>query len=171
MDNKIKVSDITITAMMAALVFVGTYFFKFPTLFGYTHLGDCMIILTVCLFGTKKGAIAGAIGAGLSDLLGGYAVWVIPTMAFKALWAIVMGLIAYKLLPKFKFNWLVGAIVGAVVHVVCYTLMKIPLFGLSYAIARIPVISAQSAWGVAVGGILFTVFANIPAIKKTISYE
>ena len=169
MDNKIKVSDITITAMMAALVFVGTYFFKFPTLFGYTHLGDCMIILTVCLFGTKKGAIAGAIGAGLSDLLGGYAVWVIPTMTFKALWAIVMGLIAYKLLPKFKFNWLVGAIVGAVVHVVCYTLMKIPLFGLSYAIARIPVISAQRAWGIVGGGILFTVFANIPAIKKNLA--
>ena len=49
---------------MAALVFTGTYFFKIPTAFGYTHLGDCMIILTVCLFGTRRGMLAGAIGAG-----------------------------------------------------------------------------------------------------------
>ena len=43
-----------ITGLMAALVFTGTYFFKIPTAFGYTHLGDCMIILTVCLFGTLR---------------------------------------------------------------------------------------------------------------------
>ena len=40
--------DISIIGLMSALVFVGTYFFKIPSAFGYTHLGDCMIILTVC---------------------------------------------------------------------------------------------------------------------------
>ena len=59
-------TDIAIIGLMSALVFVGTYFFKIPTAFGYTHLGDCMIILTVCLFGTKRGVLAGAIGAGLA---------------------------------------------------------------------------------------------------------
>ena len=46
--------DMAITGLMAALVFTGTYFFKIPTAFGYTHLGDCMIILTVCLFGSRS---------------------------------------------------------------------------------------------------------------------
>ena len=55
--------DISIIGLMSALVFVGTYFFKIPSAFGYTHLGDCMIILTVCLFGTRRGVLAGAIGA------------------------------------------------------------------------------------------------------------
>lgn len=55
--------DMAITGLMAALVFTGTYFFKIPTAFGYTHLGDCMIILTVCLFGHPQGKLAGAIGA------------------------------------------------------------------------------------------------------------
>ena len=50
--------DMAITGLMAALVFTGTYFFKIPTAFGYTHLGDCMIILTVCLFGTRRGMLA-----------------------------------------------------------------------------------------------------------------
>ena len=75
--------DISIIGLMSALVFVGTYFFKIPSAFGYTHLGDCMIILTVCLFGTRRGVLAGAIGAGLSDFLGGYAVWVLPTMVLS----------------------------------------------------------------------------------------
>ena len=35
--------DISIIGLMSALVFVGTYFFKIPSAFGYTHLGDCMI--------------------------------------------------------------------------------------------------------------------------------
>ena len=108
--------DISIIGLMSALVFVGTYFFKIPSAFGYTHLGDCMIILTVCLFGTRRGVLAGAIGAGLSDFLGGYAVWVLPTMVLKGLWAFIAGTIAYKLLPNFKYSWLVGAIVGGIAH-------------------------------------------------------
>ena len=41
--------DISIIGLMSALVFVGTYFFKIPSAFGYTHLGDCMIILSAYL--------------------------------------------------------------------------------------------------------------------------
>ena len=89
--------DISIIGLMSALVFVGTYFFKIPSAFGYTHLGDCMIILTVCLFGTRRGVLAGAIGAGLSDFLGGYAVWVLPTMVLKGLWAFIAGTICRTL--------------------------------------------------------------------------
>ena len=52
--------DISIIGLMSALVFVGTYFFKIPSAFGYTHLGDCMIILTVCLFGTRRSPVPSA---------------------------------------------------------------------------------------------------------------
>ena len=52
--QKIRTVDITVTAAMAALVFLGTYIFKIPTISGYVHLGDCMILLTVALFGMKK---------------------------------------------------------------------------------------------------------------------
>ena len=109
--------DVAIIGLMAALVFTGTYFFKIPSAFGYTHLGDCMIILTVCLFGTRRGILAGAIGAGLSDFIGGYAVWVVPTMVLKGLWALIAGLITYKLLPGRKYSWLLGAIIGGIVVV------------------------------------------------------
>ena len=153
--NSVKIYDIVITGLMAALVFVGTYFFKIPTSFGYTHLGDCMIILTVCMFGTRKGVLAGAIGAGLSDLLGGYTVWVLPTMLFKGIWALIMGIVAYKLLPKVKFNWLIGASVCALVHIALYTLIKIPLYGMEYALLRIPIITGQTICGIVFGSALY----------------
>lgn len=158
--------DIVTVGMMSALVFLGTYLFKIPAPFGYTHLGDCMIILAVCLFGTKKGALAGAIGAGLSDLLGGYAVWVLPTAIIKASWALIMGLVAYKLLAKFKYGYVVGAIAGGIVHIILYTAVKVPLYGLGYAIVRVPVLSAQTVCGIIIGSVLYFVFEKIPAVRK-----
>ena len=67
-----SVKDITKTAMMAAITFIGIYTVKIPSLHGYSHMGDCMIFLSVLILGTRKGALAGGIGAALSDLLGGY---------------------------------------------------------------------------------------------------
>lgn len=158
--------DIAIIGLMSALVFVGTYFFKIPSAFGYTHLGDCMIILTVCLFGTRRGALAGAIGAGLSDFIGGYAVWVVPTMVLKGLWALIAGLITYKLLPNHKYSWLIGAVVGGIVHIAGYTLVKIPLYGMAVALGEIFTLSCQTAAGIVLGGVAYTVLSKSPAVRS-----
>ena len=158
--SKISQKDIAITGMMIALVFLGTFYFKIPTAFGYTHLGDCMIILATCLLGTKKGAVAGAFGAGLADLMGGYTAWVLPTMAFKAAWVIVMGFVAFKLLKKFRYNLWVGAIAGGLVHIVLYTLIKIPMFGVSYAFATLLTLSLQTLSGIVLGNIIFGMIKN-----------
>ena len=142
--------DMAITGLMAALVFTGTYFFKIPTAFGYTHLGDCMIILTVCLFGTRRGMLAGAIGAGLSDFIAGYAAWVLPTIVLKGGWALIMGLIMYRLLPHFKYSWLAGAVTGGIFHVIGYTFSKDPLYG-GVAMVECFTLVAQTAAGIVLG--------------------
>ena len=157
---KISQKDIAIEGMMIAMVFLGTFYFKIPTAFGYTHLGDCMIILATCLLGTKKGAVAGALGAGLADLIGGYTAWVLPTMAFKAAWVLVMGLVAFKLLKRFKYNLWIGAIVGGLVHILLYTLIKIPMFGASYALATLLTLSLQTLSGIVLGNIIFGMIKN-----------
>ena len=56
----IKSRNLTKTAMMAAIVFVGIYLIKVPVPNGYTHLGDCFIFLGVLLLDRKRGAQAGA---------------------------------------------------------------------------------------------------------------
>ena len=152
---------ITTTALMAALVFVGTFFFKIPSPFGgYAHLGDCMIILAVCLLGTYRGAIAGAIGAGLSDLFGGYVVWVLPTAVIKGVWALLMGLFMYHLLKKFRFGWLVGAIVGGIAQIILYTLVKIPLYGAPGAFAEVPLLTGQTICGIVLGGVIYAILSR-----------
>lgn len=87
-----------------------------------------MIILTVCLFGTRRGMLAGAIGAGFPtsspDTPPGSSYLVL-----KGGWALIMGLIMYRLLPHFKYSWLAGAVTGGIFHVIGYTLVKIPLYG------------------------------------------
>lgn len=149
--------DIAIEGLMIAMVFLGTFYFKIPTAFGYTHIGDCMIILTTCLLGSKKGAVAGACGAGLADLIGGYTAWVIPTMIFKAAWVVVMGLVAFKLLKNCKYNIWIGAIIGGLVHIALYTLIKIPMFGMAYALSTLLTLSLQTLSGVVLGNVLYGV--------------
>ena len=105
--QKIRTVDITVTAAMAALVFLGTYIFKIPTISGYVHLGDCMILLTVALFGMKKGAIAGGVLHIIAYTLvrvvlygGKTAIIEIPALAFQTGAGIVIGFVIYMLLKK-----------------------------------------------------------------------
>ena len=158
--SKLQTKDIAIEGMMITLVFLGTFYFKIPSLFGYTHLGDSMIILSVCLLGTKKGAFAGALGAGLADLLGGYTAWVIPTMTIKAIWVLVMGAISFKLLKGCKYNLWIGAFIGAIFHITLYTLIKFPMFGVAYAISSLPLLTLQTLSGIIIGNCIYSLIKN-----------
>lgn len=74
-----RVSDLIQTAMLIALVFVATLFIniKLPITAngGLVHLGTAMLFITSILFGPKKGAMAGAFGMGLFDLISGWTLW------------------------------------------------------------------------------------------------
>lgn len=153
--SRIRTTDITITAAMAALVFLGTYIFKIPTISGYVHLGDCMILLTVALFGIKKGALAGAIGGGLSDLVGGFFYWVVPTLFIKCMWALVMGLIMHKVMKDKKGGFIIGAVVGGVLHIAAYTIVRAFIYGMATAIVEIPALAFQTGAGIVIGFIIY----------------
>ena len=142
--QKIRTVDITVTAAMAALVFLGTYIFKIPTISGYVHLGDCMILLTVALF-----------GGGLSDFIGGYFYWVVPTLLIKCMWAIVMSLIMHKVLKDKKGSFLIGAIAGGVLHIIAYTLVRAALYSGKTAIIEIPALIFQTGAGIVIGFVIY----------------
>ena len=148
--EKYSVKEITKTAAMAAIVFILTYTFKIPFPNGYTHLGDCAILIGVIVLGRKKGAWAGGIGAAMADLIGGYAQWIIPTLIIKFLMATVMGLIMEKVMPENKINFLVGAVVGGLVQIVGYTAVKIVYYGFAQAMVMTPGLLIQTAVGIAI---------------------
>lgn len=157
------IENLTKTALFAALVFIGTFTFKIPVPFGYMHLGDCMIFLAVLILGGKKGAIAGAIGAGLADLISGYAVWFIPTIICKSLMAFIMGyLISERFFGlKGKALWLSGAVCGGIFQTIGYTVTRIFFYGMAAALSAIPLLFIQTGLG-----ILFTLIIS-ESLKKT----
>ncbi|MCD7722356.1 MAG: ECF transporter S component [Clostridiales bacterium] len=74
--------------LFAAMIFVFTYFIKVPVASGYVHLGDALIYVCACIIGGPWAILAGAIGEGLADLVGGYAAYAPATIIVKALIAL-----------------------------------------------------------------------------------
>ena len=84
MTMKDKTKQITLTASFAALIFLFTYFVKVPVASGYVHLGDTLIYLLACIIGGPWAMLAGAIGEGLADVIGGYIMYAPATVLIKA---------------------------------------------------------------------------------------
>lgn len=165
-DINMKIKDITKIAIMGALVAVATYFLKIPTVAGYTHLGDCLIFISVLILGWKKGALAGGIGAALADFIGGFIHWVLPTFFIKLIMGIIVGLMAEKILHQRKYGWVVGAIIGGIFQISAYTLVKIPLYGWPYALATIPSVTGQTVSGIVIAVALISILFSTATIRR-----
>ncbi|MFR5877025.1 MAG: TIGR04002 family protein [Eubacterium sp.] len=84
-------------ALFAAMIFVLTYFVKVPiAASGYVHFGDALIYICAGVLGGPWAILAGAIGEGLADLIGGYAIYAPATIIIKALIAVPFILTATK---------------------------------------------------------------------------
>ena len=95
-----KTLDLIMTSMLVALVFLSTFFLniKLPISVngGLVHLGTAMLFIASILFGPKKGALAGAIGMGLFDLVGGWLLWAPITIVARGLQGFIVGKIAWS---------------------------------------------------------------------------
>lgn len=81
------VTDICVTAVFMAAVCMMTFLPRIPIPFGYAHLGDTIIFLMVLFLSKRQAAAAAAIGSALADFLGGFPIWIIPTVFIK--WGMV----------------------------------------------------------------------------------
>ena len=86
--------EITLTAVMTAAVFLATFLPKIPIPLGYAHLGDAVIFLSLCLAGRREAIIAACLGSMLADFMGGFALWMGPTLIIKWLMALTFAEIA-----------------------------------------------------------------------------
>jgi len=83
-----KTKYLCLAAVMAAIIFVFTQFFHIPSHTGYTHIGDAFIYLAGALLPWPYAVGAGAVGAALADVLGGFAMWAPGSIVIKALTAL-----------------------------------------------------------------------------------
>ncbi len=126
--SKFTVKDLAEIGVLAALVFVATYFIKFgpiPTLAGPTMLktGNAVCLLGAMLFGKTKGGLAAGIGSAMFDLTQPAFVAGAPfTFAFFFAMSWVCGLVS-KIGgndgTKTKQN-LIGAVCGAVTYLILH---------------------------------------------------
>ncbi|MBR5357423.1 MAG: ECF transporter S component [Lachnospiraceae bacterium] len=95
-----KTKQLILSALFAALTFVGTSVIKIPTITqGYIHPGDGFVLLSGLLLGPVYGTLAAGIGSALADILGGYFVYAPATFIIKALSALIAFLV-FKALTK-----------------------------------------------------------------------
>lgn len=97
------------TAAFAAIIYVFTAYLHIPSHTGYTHVGDAFLYLAACLLPTPYAAVAGAVGAGLADLLSGYAIWLPGTLIIKAVTAFYFSNKTEKVLCPRNFLALIPA--------------------------------------------------------------
>ena len=91
--GEITTQELVFTALMTALVFVATYLPHIPIPLGYAHLGDAVIFLLALLAPRRSALFAACCGSALADLLGGFAIWIVPTLIIK----FVMAEIVYRI--------------------------------------------------------------------------
>ena len=164
MMKNVSVKQLTMAGVLAALVFVLTYLPKVPVPVtgGYIHLGDGAIFLSVLLLG-PLGIPAAAVGSGLSDLIGGYMVYVIPTVIIKGL----VALIAWKLYRK--GSWVSAAvafIVAEAVMVLGYFAFEAVMYGVAAAAAAIRPNVIQGVGGVVLGLICVALAPRLERVVK-----
>lgn len=79
--------QLCVAAAMGVFVFLMTVVPRVPIPLGYAHLGDAAIFLAVLFAGRREGILAGCFGSAFADLVGGFPVWIGPTLLIKFLMA------------------------------------------------------------------------------------
>lgn len=90
--NTKTIRRITLTSLMAALIFVMTAVPRIPVpaTGGYIHLGDAGVAFAATAFGPWVAMAAGALGTALADLVG-FPQWAIFSLIVHGLQGLVMG--------------------------------------------------------------------------------
>lgn len=134
---KENTKKIAFTGVFAAMVFVTTFFIKVPVASGYVHFGDALIYIGAGIIGGPWAMVAGAIGAGLADLIGGYAIYAPASIIIKALIVVPFMLVAKKEDKLFNLKSVLMTIPSGVITVGGYFIADM-IIDKSYAVIDIP---------------------------------
>ena len=132
-----------------ALICVATLVFKIPIPGGYAHLGNGFIFLAGALLGGMGGAAAAGIGSALADLLGGWYMWIIPTLIIKSIMGFVIGFISPKVFTVKSLNTAVAVIIGMAEMVLGYVIAGIiTMDTLAASLTQLPGLISEGLVGI-----------------------
>lgn len=156
--SRLTALRIALMAVLTAVVVVFTLVVRVPTpIKGYISLCDVVIVFSAYLFGPWVAAIAGGLGTGIADVIGGYAQWAPLSFVIHGLQGLLIALIARAGLPSgvpgdAKLGrLLVAGVIGALVMTGGYYVAGGFLYGFEAALVEIPLNLMQSGVGVVLG--------------------
>jgi uncharacterized membrane protein len=157
MKVSLRTRDLIICSLLTALVFIATRFMniRLPISVngGLIHLGNTILFMSAIVFGKNKGAIAGAFGMGLFDILSGWIPWAPFTFVIRGLMGYIVGYIAYlnnKNGNSMVYN-LIGIFAASILMIGGYYVTEVILYGnLTAPITSIPGNVAQLVVGAVV---------------------
>ncbi len=132
--------QIAAIGVMGALATIATMMFAFPipATSGYFNLGDAIVMTTALTFGPIIGALAGGLGSGLADLLGGWYTWVIFTTVIKGAEGYVAGKLAGPTEGRTLQKTIIAWIAGGAVMVLGYFIVQVFMYGFAAAMVEAP---------------------------------
>ncbi len=165
-----SIRKLVYSALFSTLIFIGTQFIKIPLIVGYLNIGDCFVLLLGWIVGGVWGMIGASIGAGLADLLSGYAVYVPVTVIVKAIMALI-AFLGYKIVEKKskKFlivGYIVSGVVAELIMVFGYYLFESVLYG--FATAGVAMVGnlIQGAISLTLSIILISILGSVGVVKQ-----
>ena len=168
MNSNLK--KIVMTALFAALACVATMSIRIPTpgTGGYIHPGDAIVILSGVVLGPSYGLLAAGIGSAMSDLLGGYFVYVPITFVIKGLVSLCSALL-YRKVGKNSKSRYTAVILGGVADIILvaggYCLCEYFIYGAG-AFASVPANLIQGVGGLILSAVLYPILIAIPDVKQ-----
>ena len=139
---------------------------KFPTLFGYIHAGDALVLLAAYVLGPLW-------GSSLADLMAGYVQYFPGTFVIKA----VMALLAGALLRRFGarrpvVTSVLAGLAAECIMVLGYLGYEGALLGYGWAAAgSVPTNIVQGVFGAAASSALFAALMKTPYARRELGLD
>ncbi len=165
--NREKMDIWIYTALFMAIACVSTLVLMIPIPGGgYVNLGDGIVLLSAYLLGPVYGALAGALGTALADVMSGYSYYAPGTFVIKG----VVAVTAYFVFAACRTRGIHSAVSGIAAGICGETLMVAGYFGYTAlllgqglaAAASIPGNIGQAAAGIAISVVLYISLKKIP---------
>lgn len=152
------------TSLFAALIFLAITALKIPVPGGqFVHIGNALVVVGVLLFGSKRGALAAALGLGIFDLLNGYASVVWITILESLVVCLVLHLFYERFLKgEDKAGYIIASGLVAALTKIILNIFKYTLTGI--LVADLPVSAAFIAAFVRITGTFGSALATIIAV-------
>lgn len=113
-------------SLFTAIIFISTYSIKFPTPFGFAHVGNISILFISITYGPYLSMFSGAIGTMLADILGGYFIWAPFSLFIHGLQGYITGKLA-NVTSSF-YEKFVAIYIGSILSTALYLMANFLLY-------------------------------------------